>query len=106
MIYIFHLCLSKLLHAKSCLSRNLNGFAVTFKGTVSPDYLCPEGVRFNRPGLGHETLENCSPEGRLVLRLRSFFLFDLVADLAVHYHSGGSMKLNACNLLLTHMVYL
>jgi hypothetical protein len=24
----------------------------------------------------------------------------------VHYHSGGSMKLNACNLLLAHMVYL
>ncbi len=24
----------------------------------------------------------------------------------VRYHSGGSMKLNACNLLLTHMVYL
>jgi hypothetical protein len=24
----------------------------------------------------------------------------------VRYHSGGSMKLNACNLLLAHMVYL
>jgi hypothetical protein len=24
---------------------------------------------------------------------------------AVCYHSGGSMKLNACNLLLAHMVY-
>ncbi len=24
----------------------------------------------------------------------------------VRYHSGGSMKLNACNLLLSHMVYL
>jgi hypothetical protein len=23
----------------------------------------------------------------------------------VRYHSGGSMKLNACNLLLAHMVY-
>jgi hypothetical protein len=26
--------------------------------------------------------------------------------LIVRYHSGGSMKLNACNLLLAHMVYL
>jgi hypothetical protein len=25
---------------------------------------------------------------------------------SVRYHSGGSMKLNACNLLLAHMVYL
>jgi hypothetical protein len=24
----------------------------------------------------------------------------------VRYHSGGSMKLNACNLLLAHMIYL
>jgi hypothetical protein len=24
----------------------------------------------------------------------------------VHYHSGGSMKLNACILILAHMVYL
>jgi hypothetical protein len=26
--------------------------------------------------------------------------------LTVRYHSRGSMKLNACNLLLAHMVYL
>ncbi len=26
--------------------------------------------------------------------------------LLVRYHSGGSMKLNACNLLLAHMLYL
>jgi hypothetical protein len=26
--------------------------------------------------------------------------------IAVRYHSGGPMKLNACILLLTHMVYL
>jgi DNA-binding transcriptional LysR family regulator len=26
--------------------------------------------------------------------------------IAVHYHSRGSMKLNACILLLAHMVYL
>jgi hypothetical protein len=26
--------------------------------------------------------------------------------IGVRYHSGGSMKLNACILLLAHMVYL
>jgi hypothetical protein len=26
--------------------------------------------------------------------------------ITVRYHSGGSMKLNACNLLLANMVYL
>jgi hypothetical protein len=28
------------------------------------------------------------------------------ADVNVRYHSGGSMELNACILLLAHMVYL
>jgi hypothetical protein len=27
-------------------------------------------------------------------------------DVNVRYHSGGSMELNACILLLAHMVYL
>ncbi len=27
-------------------------------------------------------------------------------DISVPYHSGGSMKLNACILVLAHMVYL
>jgi hypothetical protein len=31
--------------------------------------------------------------------------FAIISD-NVRYHSGGSMKLNACNLLLAHMFYL
>ncbi len=31
---------------------------------------------------------------------------ELHADVSVRYHSGGSMELNACILLLAHMVYL
>ncbi len=31
---------------------------------------------------------------------------ELHANVSVRYHSGGSMELNACILLLAHMVYL
>jgi hypothetical protein len=41
------------------------------------------------------------------LRGKKFCLKVLICtDTFVHYHSGGSMKLNACILILTHMVYL
>jgi hypothetical protein len=30
----------------------------------------------------------------------------LILVIYVRYHSGGSMKLNACILILVHMVYL
>jgi hypothetical protein len=39
------------------------------------------------------------------LEFSQIFLNPLAVVL-VRYHSGGSMKLNACNLLLAHMVYL
>ncbi len=31
---------------------------------------------------------------------------DKLSDSVVRYHSGGSLKLNACILILAHMVYL
>jgi hypothetical protein len=31
---------------------------------------------------------------------------DKIKNRVVRYHSGGSMKLNACILFLAHMVYL
>ncbi len=33
-------------------------------------------------------------------------IIHIIHILRVRYHSGGSMKLNACILLLAHMVYL
>jgi hypothetical protein len=32
--------------------------------------------------------------------------FNVPRAITVRYHSGGSMELNACILLLAHMVYL
>jgi hypothetical protein len=38
--------------------------------------------------------------------MREIMLTKMVYTVIVRYHSGGSMKLNACILLLAHMVYL
>ncbi len=46
---------------------------------------------------------------RFKKNVRYSFLFLLTIEpkcINVRYHSGGSMKINACILILAHMVYL
>jgi hypothetical protein len=61
-----------------------------------------------------ETRSAAWPPAQALLGKYKAFLFHfrerkgemITKKLTVHYHSGGSMKLNACILLLAHMVYL
>jgi hypothetical protein len=48
----------------------------------------------------------CGRERKNTKRVQKIYSEEKIMAESVRYHSGGSMKLNACILLLAHMVYL
>jgi hypothetical protein len=85
------------------------------KGTSNFKVVCANKLLGIGPNLSDESARDISklwgnnavhPQPEAYEALAHTIESDILQEGIVHYHSGGSMKLNACILLLAHMVYL